>query len=385
MTTFLCFYSIFALALCDQVFPSVLTSIGGTTYQQGLLLSSLFLLLPFSSAFAGLAADRVGKKAVLTIGALFLAIPFTIAALIGNIWIQIGAVVLFGIGMGAVEGQASALLTDIHPGKERSVLNLSQVFFCTGAAGGPFLISLVFRFIAGLDLPALLMGAAAVASSVVFGFLFIEGSRNPRRAASPSGFKKVLFDDVGRLLLVSMFLYVTVERGIAGWIVKYMEENLLLSRTSAPRSLTMFWGGMAVSRTTVWLFFPRIQDTHLLGVALFLTLIFQVLIFLSPIPATSLLCLFFFGFGMGAVWPTIVAMIGARFKQSSGSAVGLITASGAAAVPLIHQIIGIFSQDRFFGLKLSLFGLAAVTALNLFIVYRIERCMKRSAYRFDHT
>ncbi len=243
MTSFLCLYSIFVLALCDQVFPSILTSIGKTTFQQGLLLSSLSLLLPFSSAFAGLAADRMGKKAILTIGALFLAIPFAISALVGNIWIQIGAVVLFGVGMGSVEGQASALLTDIHPGKERSILNLSQVFFCFGAAGGPFLISLAFRFIPDLGLPTLLLASAAVASSVVLGFLVLKDNGHPHGAVPPSGFKRVLLDKTGRLLLVSMFLYVTVERGIAGWIVKYMEEQFFFSKNSSALQSHRVLGG----------------------------------------------------------------------------------------------------------------------------------------------
>jgi len=101
---------------------------------------------------------------------------------------------------------------------------------------------------------------------------------------------------------------------------------------------------MAVNRIIVWLFFSRMHDTHLLGIALFFTLIFQVLIFTTTDPAIVLFCLFFFGFGMGTVWPTIVAMVGARFKKSSGSAVGLVAASGAAAVPVIHQVIGILSQ-----------------------------------------
>jgi FHS family glucose/mannose:H+ symporter-like MFS transporter len=377
ITSFLCLYSIFVLALCDQVFPSILTSIGKTTYQQGLFLSSLFLLLPFSYAFAGLAADRMGKKAILTIGALFLAIPFAIASQVGNVWIQIASVVLFGVGMGSVEGQASALLSDTHPGKERSILNLSQVFFCFGAAGGPFLISLAFRLIPDLGVPTLLMAAAAVAFSVVLGFFTLKDSHRPYGAVPLSGFKRVLLDKVGRLLLVSMFLYVTVERGIAGWIVKYMEEQFFFEKTAAPFSLTTFWGGMAVSRVIVWLFLPRLRDTHLLGVALLLTLIFQVFIFAVADPSTVLFFLFLFGFGMGTVWPTIIGMVGARFRKSSGSAVGLVAASGAAAVPVIHQVIGILSQERFFGLRASLSGLTLVTALNVFIVYRTERSMKK--------
>jgi fucose permease len=379
MTTFLCLYSIFLLALNNQVFPSVLTQLGGNPRHQGLFLTSLFLLLPVSSAFAGLVADRFGKKIVLITGAGFLALPFAITALIHDYWLRIAAVLSFGIGLGAVEGQASALLTDLHPGKERAIINLSQVFFCAGAAGGPFFISLAYKFVPGLELKSLLLAVAVVTTTVIFGFFFLRDTISTSALSAPGGFNNVLSDREGRLLLISIFFYVAAEMGTAGWITKYAELDLYLPRASAPLSLTLFWGGLAVSRIIVSFALHNIRDTGLISTGLCITLIFQVSAFLIKIPLIALIFFFLTGFGMGTVWPTLVAMTGARYRESSGSAVGLTVASGAAAVPIIHQLIGWLSQDHLLGLRFTLSGLGIFTFLNLFIVNRIVNIQKKNS------
>jgi len=72
-------------------------------------------------------------------------------------------------------------------------------------------------------------------------------------------------------------------------------------------------------------------------------------------------------------------MTGARYRESSGSAVGLTVASGAAAVPIIHQLIGWLSQDHLLGLRFTLSGLGIFTFLNLFIVNRIGNIQKKNS------
>jgi len=378
MAVFLCLYSILIVAIDVQVFPSVLTRLGGNSVQQGLLLSSLFFLFPLSSAFAGLTADKTGKKTVLSAGAAFLTIPFGISAIVKDLWIRTLAVLLFGIGMGAVEGQSTALLADLYPGKERSILNLSQVFFCIGAAGGPFLISLAYRLHPGLKLPHLLWSVTIITSTVMIGFFLLNDKTSTSASLNPSGFKNVLQDREGRLLLLSIFLYVAPEMGTAGWLAKYTEEYLFLSKASAPLSLTLFWGGLGVSRALVGFLFHSIKDIQLLSAAFLLTFIFQISAFTVKTPAAALVFFFFIGFGMGTVWPTLVAMISMRFKQSSGSAVGLAVAVGATAIPIIHQVIGILSRESLFGLQYTLLGLGLLTLFNLYIIYTLY-CIQNQA------
>ncbi len=373
MTTILCLYSILILAVDDQVFPSVLTRIGQTSIEQGVILSSFFLLLPFSSAFAGLAADRLGKRTVLIAGSFFLILPFAVSAGIERLWVRAFAMLFFGIGAGAVEGQASALLTDIHPGRERSIINLSQVFYSLGAAFGPLVISFTLREFPGLALSKLLYTVAAITISVMAGFLLLkEGARHETVPVS-GGFRMVLGERQGRLLLTAMFLYVAAEMGTAGWLAKYAEVYLSVPAALSPLSLTLFWTGLGLSRILVTFFFKKVHDTQLLTAALLLSLFSRAAAFTLNQKTISMTLFFFIGFGMGTVWPTLVAVIGRRYRESSGSAVGLIAAAGGIAVPIIHQVIGVLSRDDLFGLRYTMLGLGIFSLMNLFIINRIAR------------
>lgn len=376
MSTVLCLYAILILAVDAQVFPSVLTRVGENSIEQGLILSAFFLLLPFSSAFAGLAADRVGKKLILIAGSFFLVLPFIISAGVEQLWVRACAVLSFGIGAGAVEGQASALLTDIHPGKERSVVNLSQVFYSLGAAFGPLAISLMLREFPKLTLSTLLYSVSVMTVSVTGGFMFLkEGVRHTTTPVT-GGFKTVLGDNQGRLLLMAMFFYVASEMGTAGWLAKYTEVHLLVPSSLSPLSLTLFWSGLGLSRVLVTFFFKKVRDTHLLTTALFFSFISRCAAFTVNEKTFTMTLFFFIGFGMGTVWPTLVAVIGRKFRESSGSAVGLITAAGGIAVPIMHQVIGILSREELLGLRYTLFGLGIFSILNILIVHRISSAGK---------
>jgi fucose permease len=317
MNTLLCLHAILVFAVDAQVFPSVLTKIASDSVQQGHLLSSFFLLFPLSSVLSGVMSDRIGKKAVLITGALFLALPFAVSASVEQFWIRVLAVLLFGLGIGAVESQSAAFLADIHPGKERSVINISQLFFSIGAAGGPFLIALAFRLNPDLRLSSLLWTIAAVTGTVVIGFFFLGDGRSTGPAIERGGFRRVLRDPFGRLLLVAMFFYAATEMGTAGWLPKYAEVYLHFSSGVAPVSLTLFWAGLGFSRALVGFLFHHTRDAHLLMMALGITLIARIAAFTVNLPVASMALFFFIGVGMGTVWPTFVAMIGTRFKESS--------------------------------------------------------------------
>jgi fucose permease len=379
VSTLLCLYATFVLAVDVQVYPSVLTKIGSNSMEQGLLLSFLFLLFPLSSVLSGVMSDRIGKKAVLITGGLFLTLPFAISASVDQFWIRTLAVLLFGFGIGAVESQSVALLADKHPGKERSIINIAQLVFSIGAAGGPFLIGLAFSHNPALRLQSFLWAIAAGTLTLVIGFFLLRDGNSAAAALEKGGFRQVLADPVGRLLLVAMFMYTAPEMGTAGWLPKYAEVHLYLSSGIAPISLTLFWAGLGFSRALVGFLLYHIQDTHLLIIALCLTLLARCAAFMLNMPMASMVLFFFIGAGMGTVWPTFVAMIGRRFKHSSGSAFGLIIAVGGLAVPIMHQIIGVLSREEMFGLRYTLLGLGIFTLGNMFVVRWIGQLEKGGA------
>jgi len=375
MTVALCLAAILAIALCAQVFPSFLTRIGGTAGEQGLLLFSMFLLYPASSLAAGVAADRVGKRAVLGAGLACLAATFALSAAVPDIRVRTLAVLLFGLGEGAVESQTTALLSDLSPERERSVLNWSQLLFSAGAAGGPFLLALLFSLRTGATLAAVLWACAAMCAVLAAGFLLFRprgttarerapvrrADRPARRLQVPSGLA---------VLAVALFLYVAAEMGTASWLAKYGELDLGLSQELAPVCISVFWAGLSASRILAASLSARVPDGPLLYGSLALSLVGQVVSFTVRQPAAALAGIAVTGIGMGAVWPTLVAMAGRRYRQASGTAIGALVASGGVAVALIQLAVGWLSAPQRLGLRATLLGLAAFSAANFLVVRR---------------
>ena len=173
MLTTICLLAILFLAVNGQIFPALLNQLGGTSLQQGLLMSALFLLFPFSSVLSGYLADRSSKQLLIALGMMAITLAFVLSALFDSIRDRTLSVSLIGIGGGTVESQTSALLTDSNPKRERKIMNLSQTFFSIGAAGGPFLITLVYHIKSDLSLNAILWGTTGAPALLMLAFLFL--------------------------------------------------------------------------------------------------------------------------------------------------------------------------------------------------------------------
>jgi len=370
---FLCFTAILVLAVSGQVFPSFLTRLGGDSVQQGLLLSALFFFFPAASVAAGIVADRIGKIRVVAVGILLIVLTLGLIAVFRDVWARTVTLLLFGIGGGIIESQSSALLTDISPSRERSIMNLSQVLYSVGAAAGPFLLVLIYSATDRVTISAVFVFLAAANAMLAVGFIASRKRALPSTHHESLGLKKLLSDRTLLSMALCIFLYVAAEMGTAGWLAKYGEIHLGLSRETAPICITIFWASLGLSRTLVGVLTHRIPDRIVLILAAGLSVAAQLFTFSVRSTAASLAGIGILGFSMGCVWPTLVALAGSRFRGDSGSAVGIMVASGALSVPLIQVILGFTSRPAVLGLKNSLLGLTVLTALNLLLILRIFR------------
>jgi fucose permease len=377
--TVLCLAAILVMAFNSQVFPSFLTRLGGTSGEQGLLLFSMFFFYPFGSVLGGSVADRIGKPRVLAAGMALMGLPFALSALFPSLAARTAAVLLFGLGTGVVESQVSAQLSDANPARERSVLNWSQLMFSAGASGGPFLIALLFTLRTGTTITLVLWACAAAALLLAPLFALSKRKlpivRKAPAAAATAGpetatrtFRTLISSPGFLLLAAAIFLYVTAEMGTASWLAKYGEVHLGLSAELAPVCITVFWGGQSVSRILAGMLSARVSDAAVLYSSILLALAGQLFAFTIGHPIASLIGLGVVGVGMGAIWPTLVALAGARYRESSGLAIGILTASGGVAVAFIQLAVGGLARPDMLGLRNTLLALAAFTAANLFIV-----------------
>jgi MFS family permease len=117
----------------------------------------------------------------------------------------------------------------------------------------------------------------------------------------------------------------------------------------------------------------RISDRTVLVLGTGLSVAAQAFTFSVNSTALAIAGIGVLGFGMGCIWPTLVALAGSRFPGDSGSAVGIMVASGALSIPLVQMLIGFTSEPAVLGLRRSLLGLSVLSMLNLLLIARIFR------------
>jgi len=150
----------------------------------------------------------------------------------------LGAVLVIGVGFGALDLGCNQLVAHSEGGGRTAALNVLNGAFGFGAVAGPLLVSTVGR----THLSLLYGGAAAVAVGVlplvagISGRLPFTAQRAPARSSSLVG-----------IFMIAFALYVGIETGTGGWMPSHL-ESIGLQSLAAATLTSGFWLALAVGR-----------------------------------------------------------------------------------------------------------------------------------------
>src|SRR6266568_696252 len=140
----------------------------------------------------------------------------------------LGAVLVIGVGFGALDIGCNQLVAHSEGAGRTAVLNVLNGAFGFGAVAGPLLVSTVGR----AHLSLLYGGAAAVAVAV----LPLVAQRTPARSSAIVG-----------VFMVAFALYVGIETGTGGWMPSHL-ESIGVQSLAAATLTSGFWLALAVGR-----------------------------------------------------------------------------------------------------------------------------------------
>jgi fucose permease len=153
----------------------------------------------------------------------------------------LGAVLVIGVGFGALDIGCNQLVAHSEGVRRTAVLNALNGAFGVGAVAGPILVSTVGRAHLGL----LYAAAAAVAVALVPLVAGISG-RLPF-TSQPAVDRSLLLLAV---FMVGFALYVGLETGIGGWMPSHL-ESVGLQSLAAATFTSGFWLALAVGRVLI--------------------------------------------------------------------------------------------------------------------------------------
>ncbi len=333
------------IGLIIPVMPDLIQELGGGTLAEaaiwGGILSTTFAVMQFlfGPVMGGL-SDRFGRRPVLLLALLVMAMDYVVMAVAGSIWLLLLGRVVGGI-TAATQSTASAYMADISAPHERAArFGLVGAAFGAGFVLGPLLGGFLAEY--GTRAPFWL-AAGLAAGNALFGWIVLKETVTPERQrafswrrANPLGALRSLgrLPGVTPLLLVYFIYYVGFAVYPAVWSY-FGKERFDWSPATIGLSLALFGVTMAIIqggliRPVLRAFGERgtvivghaFSIVSLIGIAM-ITSGFWVLV-LTPLAAMG-----------GIIPPALQGIMSARVADDAqGELQGALTSASALAMML---------------------------------------------------
>jgi fucose permease len=307
------------------------------------------------------------------IGGLLVAVALVIVARATALSDLLTAVVLLGVGGGALNGGTNTLVADLHedPQHKNAALNLLGVFFGFGALLLPFAIgALLARF----SLAALILAAAVPCGLVGIYAATLrfpppkQGHRLPL-----ADMPRFLRDPLVVVLACLLFFQSGVEFTLGGFIATYLTREMSASVSQASWVLTAFWAAIMGTRIVLSRVTARSSPHRVLFSCGCGALAGALLAAAATGPAMAFAGIIVMGISLAGVFPAALGIAGARFESHSGTVFGIlftVALAGGMTLPWTAGQIGESAGLRSVFLLVA-FSYAAILGLS------------RAAARFD--
>jgi len=347
-----------------SILPQLRELHGLSDLATGSLLSLLPLGLLVGSLVFGPVVDRFGYKILLLLSGLLVFAGLEGIALTGNLMVLRISIVFIGLGGGAINGGANALVADTAEGDRGARLSLLGVFFGIGALGVPSLLGILIH---ALSYEKILfwIGIAVWLPMVLFLLISFPPPKHPqgfpiREAA------KFLKDPW--ILLAGLVLF--IQSGMEGlannWSTTFLQENKEFISQHALFSLSCLVAGMTAARLILGWALHHVRS----GLVLFLGTGLSISASLILLAADSQVAVYAgmatLGAGLAACFPVVMGKVAERYKSLSGTALSMVLVMALLGNMLINYGMGIIANVRGTGILPEV--LAGGIFLQLFLL-----------------
>ncbi|HVE61177.1 MAG TPA: MFS transporter [Chitinophagaceae bacterium] len=307
---------------------------------------TLFSILPIGvlagSLIFGPFCDKYGYKLFLVLSSLCMFAGFQCIALASSINLLKVSIFIFGMGGGAINGAANAVVSDVSFENKRTNLSLLGVFFALGALGMPFILGLLEnRF----NFETIVSAVSSLTIIAAIFFLIIKFPPPKQKEGVPfSQGLNLLRDPV--LILIAFFLFCqsSLEGIINNWTTNYLINQLRITESGALYALSLFVAGMAVMRILIGSVFRKMTSQNILILSFGLSIAGSLLIKFAGSYAAAVTGLILIGAGLAAGFPLMLGFVGNRYAQLSGTAFSIVLVIALIGNMLVNLLMGYIAE-----------------------------------------
>jgi FHS family glucose/mannose:H+ symporter-like MFS transporter len=326
---------VLVIGLLGPSLPAMVSDLGISYAQAGFFFTLLSLGSLFGTSLGAIGSDYLPRKVlyggcVLATSLGLLVLGFMPGYVL--IALLIFLVSLTGSPMGAV-GQS--VMLGMFPAKREKYLSLFTFFGAVGSLVAPVVVSL--NYSASLSWRWPFFEIAALALVLFLALLFV-----PVPKAGPVAARQKLLAIVRNrnVLIASVLIFASVgaDLGFSYWLAEYFKRELHASLPLSSSVVGVYLVGIIAGRILIPVFLKKMSVRANLVMGLGVSLACIIPFILVPsVPLKIALCAVY-GFGIGPLFPLLVAQGTREFPTQSGAVTGILYASlslGGMVFPLV--------------------------------------------------
>lgn len=355
------------MALLGAVLPALSARLEYSVSGIGALFLAMNSAMLVATLLLGVAMDRFGMKTPLVAGPWLVAVALVLTARAGSYAALLPAVICLGAGGGAVNGASNTLVADLHgdPRRRNAALNLLGVFFGVGAFLLPFTLGALLKT-AGVD--RLLYATAALCG---FAGLFALSLRFPGPKQPP----RLPLDQMPRfirmpsVLLMGFLLFFQSgnEFLLGGYFATFLTRGLGETAETASYLLAAYWASIMLARIALSRLLLRVSGHAVIAGAAIVAAFGASWVAAADNAGVAGAGIILTGAALSGIFPTMLGLAGARFREHSGTVFGILIAIGLCGGMLMPWLAGHLAQAA--GLRwVFLQAAAAFLAISALIV-----------------
>jgi fucose permease len=361
------FTAMFFLGVGAAIIGAASRNIGLSPFQIGLLLATQNIGFILSVITAGILADSADKARLLFAASLITAVSFFFFYLNDSFILNLGIMLIIGVGIGGYEGAADAMLLDIHNRRESLFITVNHFFVTFGG-----LMIVIYLIFLQMDWrKSMVQSAVAVfVLAVIFGLSRVP----PRKVVTESFGKRLAFIGKQRPVLVLFLMAscaVGIEASLIGIITTLLMEFYGFDQVTSKLGLVAFLAGIAAGRIVLGVLARKSQLLkYILALFALTAIVLSFLLIASPGTVMAYILLVVSGATISVLFPLTIALAGLKYPEMSGMVMGIIKLGipvGGIVVPLMFSL---FVQAASFKAALVLFPAIGITGFILALTHR---------------
>jgi fucose permease len=362
------FTAMFFLGVGAAIIGGASRNIGLSPFQIGLLLASQNIGFILSVITVGTLADSADKARLLFAASLILTASFFFFYLNDAFILNLGIMLIIGVGIGGYEGAADAMLLDIHKRRQSLFINVNHFFVTFGQ-----LMIVIYLIFLQMDWrKSMVQSAVAVfVLTIIFGLSRVP----PRKVVTTESFGKRLAFIGKQRPILALFLMascaVGIEASLIGIITTLLMEFYGFDQVTSKLGLVAFLAGIATGRIVLGILARKSQLLkYILALFALTAIVLSFLLFASPGTVMAYILLVVSGTTISVLFPLTIALAGLKFPAMSGMVMGIIKLGipvGGIVVPLMFSL---FVQAASFKAALVLFPVIGITGFILALTHR---------------